>query len=169
MPREKERKKRGTENLGKATVDMTSMIDVTFQLIIFFILQKFKTLEAKLPAYLPKDVGVNTSKAEPMEKLDVHIYCTQKGTKREIPGSPRHEYQNHKLRWVVNGIPYHTKGDLERALKELSKTMLDDEDKPVPVTLHAHQDVFYGDVTETVDIAVYAGFEEVTFAGGHTK
>ena len=42
-------------------MDMTPMIDVVFQLMIFFMCTiKFKTLEGKLTAYLPKDVGVNT-------------------------------------------------------------------------------------------------------------
>ena len=170
MSREKQRKKKNTENLGKAGIDMTSMIDVTFQLIIFFLLQKFKTLEAKLPAYLPKDVGVNTSKAEPMDKLDLHIYCTNLGVKEKRKKSDlQHIYVNHTLRWQVNGITYTRKADLEKALEALSRTMRNDKDKPVPVTLHAHKDVFYGDVTDTVDITVFSGFEEVTFAGGHTN
>ncbi|MDF1837417.1 MAG: biopolymer transporter ExbD, partial [Planctomycetota bacterium] len=40
-------------------MDMTPMIDVTFLLLIFFMCTlKFKVLEGKLTAYLPKDVGV---------------------------------------------------------------------------------------------------------------
>ena len=49
-------------------MEMTPMIDVTFLLLIFFLLTiKFKVLEGKLAAYLPKDVGVNSSPAEPKE------------------------------------------------------------------------------------------------------
>ena len=40
--------------------DMTPMIYVVFQLMIFFMSTiKFKTMEGKLSAYLPKDVGVD--------------------------------------------------------------------------------------------------------------
>ncbi|MBI4835241.1 MAG: biopolymer transporter ExbD [Planctomycetes bacterium] len=43
-------------------LDMTPMIDVIFQLIIFFMCSiKFKTLEGKLASYLPKDSGINSS------------------------------------------------------------------------------------------------------------
>ena len=59
-------------------MEMTSMIDVTFLLLIFFMCTlKFKTLEGKLAAYLPKDVGVNTSEAEPIEKVEILIRADQ--------------------------------------------------------------------------------------------
>ena len=62
--------------------DMTPMIDVTFQLLIFFMLTiEFKILEGKLAAYLPKDVGVNTSDAEPKEKVEIRIKVEQEGSK----------------------------------------------------------------------------------------
>ena len=68
----KRKRKRKAEEPIKA--DMTPMIDVTFQLLIFFMLTiEFKTLEGKLAAYLPKDVGVNTSEAEPKEKIEIKI------------------------------------------------------------------------------------------------
>ena len=60
---------------------------------------------------------------------------------------------------------------LERGLREFCKKMRDPEDpsKPIPVTVHAHKGVFYGEVTKTVDKIMMAGFKEVTFAGGYTK
>ena len=51
-------------------MEMTPMIDVTFLLLIFFLCTiKFKLLEGKLAAYLPKDVGVNSSQADPKDML----------------------------------------------------------------------------------------------------
>ena len=48
---------------------MTPMIDVTFLLLIFFMCTlKFKILEGKLGAYLPKDVGVQTTEARPSRR-----------------------------------------------------------------------------------------------------
>ncbi len=62
------RKRRRHGENSEPVLEMTPMIDVTFQLLIFFMCTiKFKVLEGKLAAYLPKDVGVNTSPAEPIE------------------------------------------------------------------------------------------------------
>ena len=56
----------------ESKLEMTPMIDVTFLLLIFFMCTiKFKTLEGKLEAFLPKDVGVNSSDAPPKEKIDI--------------------------------------------------------------------------------------------------
>src|SRR5687767_12908140 len=64
--------------------DMTPMIDVVFQLLIFFMLTiKFKVLEGKLAAYLPKDVGVNTTQAEPKEKIEIRLKVLKEGTKMD--------------------------------------------------------------------------------------
>jgi len=61
-------------NDEKCEMEMTSMIDVTFLLLIFFMCTlKFKTLEGKLAAYLPKDVGVNQSEAEEIEKVEILV------------------------------------------------------------------------------------------------
>ena len=56
-----------------AEMDMTPMIDVVFLLIIFFLCIEFKTLEAKLPAYLPKDRGSQSTPEEPVEQLSIKI------------------------------------------------------------------------------------------------
>ena len=52
-------------------MDMTPMIDVIFQLLIFFMCSlKFKSLEGKLASYLPKAVGLQddrTAKPNPNE------------------------------------------------------------------------------------------------------
>ena len=63
-------------------MEMTPMIDVTFLLLIFFLCTiKFKLLEGKLAAYLPKDVGVNSSPAEPKEKVEITIHVLEAGTR----------------------------------------------------------------------------------------
>ena len=56
----------------EVNADFTSMIDVTFLLLIFFMCSiKFKVLEGKLQTYLPKDVGVNTTpQQEMLETID---------------------------------------------------------------------------------------------------
>jgi biopolymer transport protein ExbD len=51
-----------TGEINEMKLDMTPMIDVIFQLLIFFMCSlKFKSLEGKLASYLPKDVGLQNS------------------------------------------------------------------------------------------------------------
>lgn len=58
----------------KATPDLTPMIDVTFQLLIFFILcTRFRVEERKFEVALPKDEGDRDEHKPPKEKLT--IYC----------------------------------------------------------------------------------------------
>ncbi len=69
-------------------MDMTPMIDVTFLLLIFFMCTlRFKTLEGKLAAFLPKDVGVNQMDAEPIEKVEILVRVRVPGTKMK-PSKP---------------------------------------------------------------------------------
>ena len=71
----------------KCDLEMTPMIDVTFLLLIFFMCTlKFKTLEGKLSAHLPKDVGVNQSDAEPIEKVEILMRVKVEGRKIRPPG-----------------------------------------------------------------------------------
>ena len=59
--------------LEEVVMDFTSMIDVTFQLLIFFMLTlKFKILEGKLESLLPLDKGLS-AKPETIEFEDVEI------------------------------------------------------------------------------------------------
>ena len=68
-------------------MEMTPMIDVTFLLLIFFMCTiKFKTLEGKLAANLPRDVGLNTSDADPIEKVDIVIKVIEAGSRMNPRG-----------------------------------------------------------------------------------
>ena len=58
--------------IEEAELDMTPMIDIVFQLLIFFLLSaKFIALEGQLSSYLPKDRGLQASfsKIEPDEVI----------------------------------------------------------------------------------------------------
>jgi biopolymer transport protein ExbD len=68
----RQRKKRQSKETGKA--DLTPMIDVTFQLLIFFILcTRFKVEERNHTVELPKDEGLSSAPSVPKEQ--VTIYC----------------------------------------------------------------------------------------------
>ena len=66
------RKKR--KNRDNASPDLTPMIDVTFQLLIFFILvTRFKVEERNHQVQLPKDEGMQSEASVPKEQIT--IYC----------------------------------------------------------------------------------------------
>jgi biopolymer transport protein ExbD len=148
--------------------DMTPMIDVTFQLLIFFMLTiKFKTLEGKLSAYLPKDVGVNTTQAEPKEKLEIKLKVIAEGTKL----MPRHNQL-----WTGVGafrygpdrvVQYSVGPRTTRDLKELAKRLqeLFQANPEQPVTLDALPGIVYDDVVQVLDQAINAGYRDITFVG----
>ena len=65
------RKRRRTNRPEDTEMDLMPMIDIIFQLLIFFILSaKFIAFEAQLQAYLPKDRG-DKSKESPQELVNV--------------------------------------------------------------------------------------------------
>ncbi len=52
----------------KAKPDLNPMIDVVFQLLVFFLItMKFKTLDMKLDAWMPKHLGAAISTSPPQE------------------------------------------------------------------------------------------------------
>lgn len=68
----KRRQRRRREE--KASPDLTPMIDVTFQLLIFFILAtRFKVDERNHQVQLPKDEGLDQTVSIPKEQIT--IYC----------------------------------------------------------------------------------------------
>lgn len=169
MPSKKKKKKK--HELTEAEMDLTPMIDVVFLLIIFFLCLEFKTLEGRLSANLPKDVGVNTSPAEPIEKLDIRISNIDWGQEVRDKWDPRRiELKNHKCQWQVNAMVKKTLKGLEDLLKKEVDIKVTDNltgrKKPRPITIKTGPGVTYGDVTMVIDIARNANFEEITFGGG---
>lgn len=171
----------------EAQMDMTPMIDVVFLLIIFFLCIDFRILESKLPAYLPKDSGSQTTQVEPIEKLSVQIVCTNWGT--EVPRratakqtkdkegfmiDPAIMLYDHKIHWQVNAVkiqdPVKLKETLEKIAKDPTKRQPDaskpGQTKIMPVVIEPGPETTYGDVAMTVDAVTNAGFEEIQFGGG---
>ncbi len=166
--------------------DMTPMIDCVFLMIIFFICIDFKVLEAKLPAYLPKDKGSQSTTVEPQEQLSVGIYEESKGTPL-FPGGGglnllnpetkrpyRFALQGHKVKWSVGPTMVTNPEDLKTQLERIYNnrdTWQDDKDKPgqkkpMPVVIEPHPGTFYDDAAKTADIVKAAGFTEINFGGG---
>jgi biopolymer transport protein ExbD len=61
-------------------LNMTPMIDIVFQLIVFFLLTlKFKTVDRRIDAMLPNEIGMDTRPAPPIEedKIKVKVFRRQ--------------------------------------------------------------------------------------------
>jgi len=169
----------------EAKPDMTPMIDVVFLMIIFFLCIDFKILEAKLPAYLPKDKGSSSAKADPMEQLSIGIYVEAAGRPEYKAGGAgqlnaatnrpfRFALKGYKEKWVVGPKPIPTLTEVEhelRRIKESPDSMVPDPKNPgtkklMPVVIEPHPGVYYESVAKTADAANAAGFLEINFGGG---
>ena len=169
--------------------NMTPMIDVVFLLIIFFLCIDFKVLEAKLPAYLPKDKGSQTTPEEPQEQLPVVIYCDNFGTgisrlkhgektmddpyyKGKTMNAPV-KLVNHRIHWSVGPKEIPDLAALKREMERLAKLpemQVEDKDKGgtklMTVVIEPQEGTCNVDVTQTVDAVTSADFKEVNFGGG---
>jgi biopolymer transport protein ExbD len=169
-------------------MDMTPMIDCVFLLIIFFLCIDFRTLESKLPAYLPKDSGAQSTPEEPIEKLSLRIECTNPGkavtrkdgtpialTARDAKGHGiPHRLVGHTVRYHVGPVPVSNVDDLLRELKKVyadkTKWRVDPakggEKQPMPVVIEPGPEVVYADAAVCVDAVSAAGFKDIQFGGG---
>jgi biopolymer transport protein ExbD len=174
MARKTRRQKQQEEVSKEAEMDMTPMIDVVFLLIIFFLCIDFKILEAKLPAYLPKDKGSQPEEVEPQEQLRIKIVCEVPGTRKDRPGSKTAYYLlGHKVTFTVGPKKVETLEELKTELEEIYK----DPEREVPdpktggkkkmgVVVEPGVNVVYGDVAPCVDAISTTGFKDINFGGG---
>ena len=157
-------------------MEMTPMIDVTFLLLIFFLCTiKFKVLEGKLSAYLPKDVGVNQSDAEPKEKLEISIRVKKEGSRVFASGAEkgqphngdkdrRFEFKGRELSYAVGPRKTEDVDQLGKWLKDFYK-----KDPERPSTIDCRPGTVYGDMVPVLDAAVDAGFTDITFIGEYKQ
>ena len=151
--------------------DMTPMIDVTFLLLIFFIVTlKFKVLEGRLDAALPKDRGTSTSQAEEVEKIDILIVVAEPGKlvdDTDIKGLKRYEGRRIRIeigtqKWYYD--PYDIEDTLD-PIPGLPDFFTGYDKEETPVSLDARKGINYGDVIVILDVVVREKFEKVSFAG----
>ena len=169
----------------EAKMDMTPMIDVVFLLIIFFLCIDFKTLEAKLPAYLPKDKGSQSTEADPIEQLSLKVvrdaYGDKQPRRRDVtlinPETGRENaflVLNHKIHWLLGPERF---DNLDRLIDKLEliaadpSKMVPDKERPgqkklMAVVIEPDSGSTYGDVATTVDAVSKSGFDEINFGGG---
>ena len=145
--------------------DMTPMIDVVFQLLIFFLVtMKFKTLDMKIEAFLPKDVGLAQTLATPEEKPKVVAVLKRRVQGGVLEASTRVRLQNQRI--GTSNDP-NTWEILTQKAKETLKRHMDNQGarEDVKGEVDASSLVPTGDVVRAVDAFIAAGLLDVTFVG----
>jgi biopolymer transport protein ExbD len=138
--------------------DMTPMIDVTFLLLIFFIVTlKFKTLEGRLDAALPKDGQLLP---DPATSTKSYPY----GRLRHVVGRV--------LKVEMGAATFNIRTDLDADnngilddLVKLDRAMDQFDKEETPVTLDPRKNVVYGDMVGLLDLVIRQGFTKISFAG----
>lgn len=165
----------------KCELEMTPMIDVTFLLLIFFMCTlKFKILEGKLSAYLPKDVGVQAFDTPPVEKVDIRLDVRNSGTKLRWDSKAKKAvaYTENDakagLRFYYGDdrvVEYTVGGKMTTQLSEVVRrlTTFKKGDPEMKATVDARQDVTQKDVVVILDAAIDAGYDDITFKGSYER
>jgi biopolymer transport protein ExbD len=147
--------------------DMTPMIDVVFQLLIFFLCTlQYRTLEGRLNLFLPEDVGRATRAAADIEPLRIAIRVEARGERRDPrdlarPWScvGRYELVGRTLSFRVGPRAAADLGGVRALLTELHA-----RDPRYRVLLEPGPGTLQGDVVAVLDEVVGAGFDQVVVA-----
>ena len=182
------RKRRSVEEVENEGADMTPMIDVVFQLLIFFMLtMQFKEIEGKLLSQLPKDKGLAPSHVLQPELQEVRIViCAGGDTRMHKHDKGKHEkadknneickimVENHEIGEAYltekHGKGAHNKS-IYAALAAKVKELVDaqpstkDATKKAPVILDADSEVPYEHIIGAVDSCKSLGIDNVEFVG----
>ena len=87
------RLRRRQEDPQTEDLNMTPMIDVVFQLLIFFMLtMQFKEVEGKLLSQLPKDAGPLSAAAPPREEVRIAV-CAGGSLDQHLGNRGRHDQE----------------------------------------------------------------------------
>jgi biopolymer transport protein ExbD len=157
-------------------LDMTPLIDCVFLMIIFFVCIDFRVLEAKLPAYLPKDVGSKSTVVLPKEHLIVRIHragATPGSLDPETRRPWRFQLEGHTVRWEVGPRPFADAAAMHAELRRIAADPLSlvpdpttGQPKLPPIVLEGLPGTYYADLAATTDAVHEAGFREIQFGAG---
>jgi biopolymer transport protein ExbD len=135
-------------DLQAVEADMTPMIDVVFQLIIFFMTTiRFKALEGKLETQLPKDSGPDLTRTEIVmlaAEIELHADALR----------PEGFFV------TLNGSRIPNLATLRARLAEAKRVS-----PGLKATLRPHQGITYAQVIKVVDECLDAGMPDISFAG----
>lgn len=147
-------------NPPESKPDMTPFSDMTFQLLIFFLVTlKFRTLEGRLDAALPKDFGTTNVATKEVEKVDIAIFVTNKGEEQQDSIFKKYKrYSGRTLRYEVGSNRF---TDLD-SLRKFLVTLNADE---TPITIDPRKETISEDVVRVLDLVVALKFKKVSFSG----
>jgi len=153
----------------KCEMEMTPMIDVTFLILIFFMVTlKFRTLEGQLSAYLPKDVGPNSTPAEVAWPLAIGIHLRAAGTKFAPDGRPWSRELGGRWNFGPDRRLDYSLGprrglDLEQLRRRVLE--LDLADSGQSIELSAGPGTVQAEAIRVLDLLIGAGLTEVRIRG----
>jgi biopolymer transport protein ExbD len=126
---------------------MTPMIDVVFQLLVFFICTvNFEVIENLLPTNLALAGSTATTTPKDVEPTLEHIVV-------------KAVVRDGHLRWTVNQRPCDSLRDVQDVLRVVAQI-----DRSLPVILDVAPDVPLGDMIDVYDLCRVVGFERIQFA-----
>lgn len=147
---ERKRRKKAKPVLEDMIMDITPMIDVVFQLLIFFMVAaKFKTLEGKLLAYLPKDKGLKNVKVEE-QKLPIRVTLTWNVATRQAK-----VYVGQSFTGIAD------QGGLAAAKKKVRQIKATGTEK---AEIDADNKIPFRYVVETLNMLISSRLKEISFA-----
>jgi biopolymer transport protein ExbD len=134
---------------GRTDIDiaMTPMIDVVFQLLIFFICTaSFQQVEEALPMGLATSISVDAANGTlgPSNQERIVLRAAR------VAG---------QTQWMVNGRPANSLRDVQDALRAVSNA-----NPSMPVTLDVASAVPLGNMIDVYDLCRQAGLERIEFA-----
>jgi biopolymer transport protein ExbD len=129
-------------------LQMTPMIDVVFQLLIFFVCTtSFQTLEQILPTLLTQTGGSGEPTEVPPEIAELEDIIVKLVDR------------DGRTRWQINDQPLDTLVQVRERLGRLARIRRD-----LPVIVDAGSNVPLGDVIDIYDLCRVVGFEKIQFA-----
>lgn len=138
------RKRKKATDPGPIKVDLTPLIDCVFLLIVFFIVAgKFKKVESKLNAYLPKDVGIDPSHEPDPNRFFINVLC---------------QYENNEVSWSVNDKPVKTRAELLSRIREISSAV---GDMDIKLAIDGNAEVDFLWIIASIDAAAEAELTEI--------
>jgi biopolymer transport protein ExbD len=149
--------------------DLTPMIDVTFLLLVFFIVTlKFTVFEGVFDTALPNDRGVSPLYAiEPVEKVNLQVYVAQPGELKQVgrKANGTHVFEGREIRVEVGERIFRFNPVTQHVVPGLRDFLLSFPDRhTIPLSIDGRKDTVYGDIVPLLDLVSPLGFSEVSFA-----
>jgi hypothetical protein len=152
--------------------NMTPMIDVVFQLIVFFLVSmKFKSLDMRIDAFLPKDRGLAPTPSKPPEVPKIVVVMQHRlgepVTRLKVANAPIGVLHGTEQVKADPSLKATNKATLD-ALTKLAadaRARAGDAADEVKGEVDAGSLVPTGDVLRAVDAFIAGGLKDVTFIG----